>query len=398
MSLIGLIFLCYAAYLCLKGNHASKYNHLVLHPRTKTPRIAVLIPARDESAVIEGLLKSLQRQTIALRPEDIYVIVEDKADPTVQICRKYQNTVLLRENLRHQRKGYALDEAIKQILHRDKKYDLYFVFDADNILDKHYIQEMLQTYYQGYEIATGYRESKNGNANVIAAVSSLTFTMVNVMSNRRRAERGSNIIFSGTGLYVAGDLIEEWKGWPFHSLTEDYEMSLYATLHGISTFYNEAAVFYDEQPTNYRQTVAQRVRWIKGYFSARKKYIPLIKARKRGNNMGSIIKERIGVKPVIWAILGVLAILLGIVVELFWLGKAELIWALLLMVLAGIYVILALITVELIKRERLDLSPALRLKVVLFNPIYLVSYIPCAVMALLKRNVAWIKIQHGKKK
>ena len=27
------------------------------------------------------------------------------------------------------------------------------------------------------------------------------------------------------------------------SLTEDYEISLYATLHGISTFYNEEAVF-----------------------------------------------------------------------------------------------------------------------------------------------------------
>jgi len=321
--------------------------------------------------------------------------VETLDDPTVQICKRHHNTVILREDLNKQRKGYALDEAIRQILARDRRYDAYFIFDADNILSEDYLEEMLEIYAAGYEIATGYRNSKNGNTNVISAVSSLTFSMINVMSNRNRATHGANIIFSGTGYYIAGDLIEEWQGWPFQSLTEDYELSLYATLHSLTTFYNEKAMFYDEQPTKYRQTVAQRVRWIKGYFSARKKYIPLIRVKKHGNNYGSLVKERIGVRPAIFAILGLLAIIVGVVIELCTLGKALDIIAAIPGILVFVYIVLMLITIEMLKREKLDLTTKTKLKAVLFNPIYLATYIPCALKALLKKDVSWTKIKHG---
>ncbi len=395
MSILGLLLLFYAGSLWLRGSAALKQNKIELVPRKKAPEIAILIAARDESKVIGGLLKSVRQQTVKVKSEDVYVIVETLDDPTVQICKRHHNTVILREDLNKQRKGYALDEAIRQILARDRRYDAYFIFDADNILSEDYLEEMLEIYAAGYEIATGYRNSKNGNTNVISAVSSLTFSMINVMSNRNRATHGANIIFSGTGYYIAGDLIEEWQGWPFQSLTEDYELSLYATLHSLTTFYNEKAMFYDEQPTKYRQTVAQRVRWIKGYFSARKKYIPLIRVKKHGNNYGSLVKERIGVRPAIFAILGLLAIIVGVVIELCTLGKALDIIAAIPGILVFVYIVLMLITIEMLKREKLDLTTKTKLKAVLFNPIYLATYIPCALKALLKKDVSWTKIKHG---
>lgn len=395
MSILGLLLLFYAGFLWLKGGAALRQNKVNLKPRDRVPRVAILIAARDESKVIGDLLKSIRQQTVKVKPQDVYVIVEAMDDPTVKICKQHQHSVILREDVSKQRKGYALDEAVRQILAKGEHYNAYFVFDADNILTKNYLAEMLKIYAEGYEIATGYRNSKNGNANVIAAVSSLTFSMINVMSNRKRAAHGANIIFSGTGYYIVGDLIEEWQGWPFVSLTEDYELSLYATLHGLSTYYNEEAMFFDEQPTRYRQTVAQRVRWIKGYFSARKKYIPLIRAKKHGDNYGSLVKEKIGVRPTIFAILGVVAIMIGTVIELCIMGKALDILAAIPVILAGVYVILMLVTVEMIKREKLDLTTKTKIKAILFNPLYLVTYIPCAIKALLKKHVGWTKIEHG---
>lgn len=395
MIIVGILLLLYAGFLWWRGGVVLRQNQLELTPRKRPPKVAILIAARDESAVIGGLLKSIRKQTVKVEPEDVYVIVETLDDPTVKICRQYGNTVILREDLSKQRKGYALDEAVRQILAKGKRYDAYFIFDADNILSEDYLEQMLKIYEQGYEIATGYHNSKNGNANVIAAVSSLTFSMINVMSNRKRVVHGANIIFSGTGYYIVGDLIEEWQGWPFVSLTEDYELSLYATLHSLTTYYNEEAVFFDEQPTKYRQTVAQRVRWIKGYFLARKKYIPLIRAKKHGNNYGSLIKEKIGVRPAIYAILGVIAIMIGVVLELGFAGKAVDILGAIPGILAGVYVLLMLVTAEMIRREKLDLTPGSKIKAVLFNPIYLVTYIPCAVKALLKKDVSWTKIKHG---
>ena len=392
---VGIVCLLIAGVLALKARKALRDNWLCLERRVGDPRVAVLIPARDESAVIEGLLGSLAEQTYVVRPQDVYVIVESETDPTVEICKKYGCTVFVRRKLELQRKGYALDEVVKEILPK-KHYDLYFIFDADNRLAPNYIEEMLKIYRTGYQMATGYRHAKNGNANVIAAVSALTFSMINTLGNKARMGHGANIIFSGTGCYVCGELVETWQGWPFHSLTEDYEMSLYATLNHISTFYNEAAVFYDEQPTRYTQTVDQRTRWIKGYFSARKEYVPKMRRRESANNDGSVLKERIGVWPVIFALIGVILILAE---GLIWLVAGQK-FGLAIGVIAGllvaIYIILALITVVMIKREKMKFRRGVKVRAILFNPLYLLTYVYCALKAAATKNVEWKRIEHGK--
>lgn len=185
-------------------------------------------------------------------------------------------------------------------------------------------------------------------------------------------------------------------------MTEDYEISLYSTLHGLATYYNEAAVFYDEQPTRYAQTVAQRVRWIKGYFSARKKYVPLMRgvlskqrAKNSTRNAGSLAKECIGVKPAILAVIGAVLVVLGGVVILG--RRGEWGWALAVVgvAFALLYIILVGVTVHILKQEKLDLARSMKIKIVLFNPLYLVTYVPCALKALLRREVVWVKIEHG---
>lgn len=446
---IGFILVILGAIWFLSSGLVLGRNKLQLTPRDNPHKIAVLVPARDESAVIEGLLKSLSEQTILATPasaaehasyppftmRDVYVIVETDRDPTVKICRRYGASVIIRTRPEKQRKGYALDEALKQILAAKSAntaqpqtaasplYDAYFIFDADNRLAKDYFEKIFASYRAGYQLATGYRHSKNANANVIAAVSSLTFSMINVMGNTKRIQRGGNIIFSGTGFYVDGRLVEKWHGWPFHSLTEDYELSLYATLHGFSTYYNDTAIFYDEQPTSYLQTVAQRTRWIKGYFSARAKYIPLMRqtlrrelrksrrqptasratasastsaATLRASNSGSLRREVIGVKPVILMLVGVVIMFLGGLIELCARGEAGFALLAALATLVLVYLVLMFITIEMIKREKLRLTPKIRRSAILINPLYLLTYVYCAAKALLIRDVKWTRIEHGK--
>lgn len=397
MGVIGVVCLVVAVGMFVVGCVALKWNKLNLRTRKGEPRMAVLVAARDESAVIEGLLDSLEKQTISMKPEDVYVIVETLDDPTVEICRRHGNTVVLRKNVAKQRKGYALDEAVRAIREAKKRYDLYFVFDADNILAEDFVEQMLESYKAGYEIATGYRYPKNGNTNMISAVSALTFSMVNVVGNRHRAMKQANMVFSGTGFFVVGELVEEWRGWPFYSLTEDYEMSLYATLHGLATTYNEGARFYDEQPTKFSQTILQRVRWIKGYFTTRRKYVPLMRVKKRANNIGSLIHERIGVKPAILAIVGVVLVVFDAVFWLAYFGKGWLALVVVISVLLAVYVGLMIFTWVIMKREKAEFTPKIKMQAMLFNPIYLAAYVSCAIKALLTKNVAWKKIDHGKK-
>ena len=402
--LFGLTIIC--ALILLMGVILFVYSSLMIRKNHNCPiprmgrygQFAIVIPARNESAVIEGLLKSIQNQTISVSMEDVYIIIEEAQDPTVLIANMYGAQVIYRTTKRP-RKGYALDEGFQQILKRGRLYELFFIFDADNILAPNFIESLLETYQRGYDIGMGYRNCKNGNDNVIAACSSLTFTMINTLSNSHRRCYHASMTVSGTGFFIAASWIEKWKGYPFHSLTEDYELSLYALEHRITMDYNPQAVFYDEQPTRYQQTKVQRIRWIRGYFDARREYIPRIRKTKKKTdaNYGSKVSECIGVKAYILLVIGIILGLLLQLVPFFFQAKAiKESMVVFLFLILFVYLALVGITAILLntEKDKLNLNKRMQLKTLLVNPLYLVTYIPCALTAILKKEVTWVPIEH----
>lgn len=385
IDLICLVFISLGIILLILGNINIRRNKNVVIKKDDDYDFCVLIPARDESKVIEGLLKSLE---LSVNMHDVYVIVEDMKDKTVDICNKYQANVILRTTKR-QRKGYALDEAIKQI----KDYNLYFIFDADNIVDKNFFKEMKKTYEQGYDIGVGYRNCKNGNDNIISACSSLTFSMINTLGNDFRNKHNANILISGTGFYIRGSWIKKWQGYPFHTLTEDYELSLYSILNNMTSYYNDKAIFYDEQPTEFKQTIKQRVRWIKGYFESRKKYIPSILKNLKQPNYGSKYSVCLGVRAFIYIIIGIVIFMIKNIIILFTNYNVISLISLISIILLS-YLIMMIVTYKMIKKDKLDLNRKMKIKTIFYNPIYLTTYVYCALIALFKKNISWDKIEH----
>ena len=67
-------------------------------------------------------------------------------------------------------------------------------------------------------------------------------------------------------------------------------------------------------------------------------------------------------------------------------------------ILVIIYLILSFITLIMIKKEKdyFGLSKKMKIKVILYNPLFLMGYIPCAIKALMNPNMAWKKIEHNK--
>ena len=263
--LVLLILLFYTSYFLI----SKKNYNIPTKIQNSKKKFAILIPARDESKVIEDLLESIHKQTYKIPMQDVYVIIETKKDPTVHICQKYNTSIFIRKKINLQRKGYALDECIKEIYL--KNYDAYFIFDADNILDKNYIKNMIPIYEKGYDLGIGYRNIKNGNQ-VIPSSSTLIFSMINTLANEIKTKQTRNVTLSGTGFFINGKWIQKWKGFPFHELTEDYELYLYSIVHNMTSFYNKKSIFYDEQPHTFKQSLIQRKRWIRGYIDSRKKY------------------------------------------------------------------------------------------------------------------------------
>ena len=373
------------------------YKYLIMKKNTNYPQkeknghnYAILIPARNESLVIEKLLISIENQTKKIKPEDVYVIVETKKDKTVSIVEKHKMTIVYRKNLNKKRKGFALDDAIKEILKCNKKYDAYFIFDADNILDKNYIKEMTKSFDEGYDIGIGYRNTKNSK-NLVSAASALTFSMINTIGNKRKSKYTNNLIISGTGYYIKGTIIESWKGFPFNSLTEDYELSLYSILNNLTTTYTDSAIYYDEQPEIFDVTITQRSRWVKGYFDARRNYIHKIRKSisKKDKNYASKITALIGVNPLITLIIGILLLLIDSITSF----KNFIISLLIIFIL--IYITLMIFTYIIIKKEenKLDIKVS-KILLIFYNPFYLLSYIYCLYIAITKKDLGWQEIKH----
>lgn len=402
--IISLAFIFTGLVMLLITSVLSRKNNNKPSKRNSGHDFCFLVPARYEAKVIEGLLISIKKQTIKVNMKDVYVIVESKDDPTVNICKKYNATVVMRKHLELQRKGYALDEAVKFIINKNIHYDAYFIFDADNVLDKNYLKNMIPIFDMGYDLASGYRNCKNGNESVIAACSALTFSLVNTVFNDKKNKETKNITFSGTGFYIRGELIEKWKGYPFHSLTEDYELSSYATLNNLTTYYNTKSVFYDEQPLRFKDTINQRVRWIRGYFDVRKMYTKKMfeSLDKNDSNNGSKMDESVGIVPFIFIVVGLVFWFLSLVFFITYnLLMSNKVWKSHLLELAIfimiIYLTMSVMTfvILMIEGKKLDLTLKSRLKAMAINPIFMISYVPCAIRALTSKEVKWTRVDHG---
>ena len=194
----------------------------------KENRFAVLISARNEENVIRQLLESIANQTYPSELVDVYVVADNCTDATAEIAKQCGANVYERFDKIKVGKGYALNYLLKEISRSrgSEYYDGYFVFDADNVLDPHYIEEMNKTFSSGYEILTSYRNSKNYGDNWISAGYGLWFLRESKYLNYSRMLLDTSCAISGTGFMFSKDIAKELNGWKYYLLTEDIEFTV----------------------------------------------------------------------------------------------------------------------------------------------------------------------------
>ena len=234
----------------------------------KLCRYAVLIAARNEQAVIGQLLDSIRGQEYPAELIDTYVVADNCTDSTAQVAASHGAMVYQRQNKAQVGKGFALAFLLGKLQeeHGEKRYDGYFVFDADNLLDPHYIAEMNKVFSSGHRVVTGYRNTKNFEDNWITAGYGLWFLRESDYLNRPRDTLNIGCAVSGTGFLFADSILKEQGGWDWFCLTEDLEFTAEMVIRGEKIAYCGDAVLYDEQPSSFKQSLRQRSRWIKGYF------------------------------------------------------------------------------------------------------------------------------------
>ncbi len=369
-------------------------------------KYAIIIPARNEEIVIGKLIDNIKSQRYPQGLLDIYLLADNCTDDTAQIGRSKGVHVYERFNSNLIGKGFALTELFRYI---DKKigletYDGYFFFDADNVLEENFIDKMNDIFDNGYEIVTGYRNTKNFNDSWVASSSGIWFLRDCVFMNKPRMRFNTTTNVTGTGFLLSSKILSEIGGWKYHLLTEDIEFSVDMVLRNKTIAYAHDAIFYDEQPIHFIDSWKQRLRWVKGFYQVLRKYGGRLIKRSfiagefscydmfmllAPGNAFTLLS--IGFNSVFF-IIGLFDIAItGEVLKVTLLSVITLIRNFFI-----IFFIIGLFTI-IKENKRIHGSKFRKVLTVFLFPVYMLSYIPISILAFFKK-VKWEPIKHTEAK
>ena len=395
-TLAALFVICYAyqfVYLAIPFLKKDKpHRPAVLH------RYAVLISARNEQNVIGHLLDSINAQDYPKNLVTVFVVADNCTDDTARVAREHGAVVYERFNHVKVGKGYALNELLGHI-ERDygRVFDAFMVFDADNLLEPNYITEMNRTFSDGYEIITSYRNSKNYADNWVSSGYALWFLREAAFLNHSRHLLKTSCAVSGTGFLFSRRILEQRGGWNFYLLTEDIEFTIANVIAGERIGYCKDAVFYDEQPTTFRQSCRQRMRWARGYMQVFGAYgLKLLAGIPKRNGFACFDMAMAIMPAIVLTVVGIAtnaaAAVLGFlagqnVLIALWSATQFLVNSYLLMLFVG-----AVTTASEWKNIRA--TTAQKILYTFTFPLFMLTYIPISFAALFKR-VEWKPIEHS---
>ncbi|MGL5382213.1 MAG: glycosyltransferase family 2 protein [Culicoidibacterales bacterium] len=280
MNIVLFLFTAYLLFLIVTGLRSKKRNYDVVAPQK---RFLVLVAAHNEEAVISGIVDNLvNKMNYPKELYDVHVIADNCSDQTAKISQQHGANVVEHFSAPGEPKGkpYGIRYALNQLNDILPNYDLIAFFDADNLVDPEFFNEMNSQFLgdEAIKVSQSYLDSKNPDDNYI----SLSYAGVYYQTNRyfqaAKTQLGLSASLGGTGFVVDRATLAE-IGWTADSLTEDLEFQIQCQLRGYKIAWNHFTFIFDEKPTGFRQSVVQRLRWTRGHWTIKKRYFnQLLKA------------------------------------------------------------------------------------------------------------------------
>lgn len=262
LKIFTVYFACVAAFALLRRR---KYPHAA--PRT---RFAVIAAARNEEAVIADLVGSILEQDYPPQLRDIYVIPNNCTDATEAAARA-AGAEIIRCIGPVRGKGDALREAFRQL--KDRGYDAFIVFDADNVAAPDYLSRVNDAVCAGAGVWKTRLKAANPTAAGVAGCYGLYNTCFDLVWNRPRAACGLSAKLVGTGFGFTSAVLEALGGWNTSTIAEDAEFAAQCARAGHRVWWVPDAVSYDEEPTSFRLSLHQRKRWCSGVMQVAKQEV-----------------------------------------------------------------------------------------------------------------------------
>lgn len=264
------LMLIYQFVLCLGGfflRQRRRRRPAAAAGDEQLPTVTVLVPARDEEAVIAASLGRLQQLRYPEGKLEILVINDGSRDATLAAAQRQAGAdprcrfldIPAAEGGRG--KSAVLNRAL-----REARGEVLAVYDADNLPEPGSLRLLAAALVADRRLAavTGKFRAYNSRRNLLTRfinLESVAFQWI-IQAGRWFFLRIS--MLPGTNYVIWKSVLEELGGWDEQALTEDSELTFRVYRLGRLIGFLPDAVTWEQEPETLAVWVRQRTRWARG--------------------------------------------------------------------------------------------------------------------------------------
>lgn len=234
------------------------------------PKLAVLIPAHNEAAVIADTLASLIPQ---LGEDDRLLVVADNCtDDTAAIATLLGSTVIERHDEKNKGKGFALAHGIDEL--RQNSPAIVIMIDADCIVANGSIDTLARSAVSlDSPVQALYLMNAGQQSSLKIKVAAFAWVFKNLVRARGLSRFNLPVQMMGTGMAFPWHIIEKAE-LASDAIVEDMQMGIALALQGHKTHFCLNALVSSKFPETERDAGTQRRRWEHGHINMILAYVP----------------------------------------------------------------------------------------------------------------------------
>ncbi|CAI3803234.1 hypothetical protein GLGCALEP_03315 [Pseudomonas sp. MM221] len=348
---------------------------------TERPRVAVLVPAHDEAAIIRATLASVTPQLLA--GDRLLVVADNCTDDTARLAREAGAEVVERFDTLRRGKGYALDFGVRHLA--EQPPEVVIVVDADCQVGEGAIDCLARRYHQAQRpVQALYLMRAPAGSGLKVQVAEFAWRVKNLVRPRGWARLGLPCQLMGAGMAFGWHdlaLINLANG----HLVEDVKLGLDLCQQGKPPVFCPEALVTSQFPASQQGMNSQRTRWEHGHLGLMLADAPKRALAAISQRNGSLLAMTLDllVPPLALLVLALLGLNLVTWLAYLFSGHATpALIALAALAMLGLAVVLAWAR---FCRELIPFS------VLLYAPFYAARKIPLYLGFLIKRQVEWVR-------
>ena len=349
--------------------------------KSSRPRVAVLVPAHNESSVIVATLKTIGPQL--LEGDRLLVVADNCSDDTASLARAAGAEVVERSNDRQRGKGYALDFGVRHLA--SAAPDVIIIVDADCQISDGFVERLATCCIDSGRPTQSLNLMRApAGSGLKVQIAEFAWCVKNRVRPRGWARLGLPCQLMGTGMAFA------WRDLPLIDLAsghivEDLKMGLDFCRSGKPPLFCPDALVTSYFPRSEEGLTTQRTRWEHGHLGVILGDTPklLVESMAKGNGNLLAMTLDLLVPPLALLTLALVAAL-GLSWLVFLLAG---ILAPALIATTGVLLLAATILLAWSQFGREIIS----FSALMYAPFYAVKKIPLYIGFLLKRQVEWVR-------